>query len=60
MEDLINAMWHKSSYSGGNNNCIEVAVTERVGIRDTKDRSAGYLVTTPGAWLAFINKVGDR
>lgn len=59
MEKITN--WHVSSFSGGNNNCVEVAVaTEVVGIRDTKDRLAGHITVTPDAWTAFTSKVTER
>jgi hypothetical protein len=53
--------WRKSSYSsGGEGNCVEVALaTETVGIRDTKDRSAGHIAVTPDAWAAFTSKVNQ-
>jgi hypothetical protein len=54
------AEWKTSSYTGEQGNCVEVRLATVVGVRDTKDRSAGYLVTTPGAWTAFLNKVANR
>jgi hypothetical protein len=47
--NLTNATWIKSSYSGGNGgSCVEVSVTARtVGIRDSKDRTAGHLAVPP-------------
>ena len=48
-------LWRKSSYSGGSGgDCVEVAdATNAVVVRDTKDRDAGTLAFTAGAWLAF-------
>ncbi|MFC4060602.1 DUF397 domain-containing protein [Planomonospora corallina] len=56
-EDLSDAVWHKSSYSGGNGgSCVEVASLSggRVGVRDSKDRSGPVLVFTPAEWRAFL------
>ena len=46
--------WRKSSYSGSNGGeCIEVAATETVLVRDTADRTGPLLTFTPDAWRAF-------
>ncbi|MFJ4339460.1 DUF397 domain-containing protein [Streptomyces sp. NPDC088915] len=46
--------WHKSTYSGDNDNCVEVAHNlPRVRVRDTKDHARGELTATPAAWSAF-------
>ncbi|MBT2609915.1 DUF397 domain-containing protein [Streptomyces sp. ISL-87] len=48
--------WRKSTYSGQNDNCVEVAtnVPGAVSVRDTKDHSQGAFEASPGAWSAFI------
>ncbi|WP_084628465.1 DUF397 domain-containing protein [Amycolatopsis nigrescens] len=47
--------WRKSTYSGDKENCVEVAIgSDAVGVRDTKNRQAGHLAITPGAWRAFL------
>ncbi|MGW1679522.1 DUF397 domain-containing protein [Saccharopolyspora sp. NPDC002376] len=50
--------WRKSSYSGGQTNCVEVG---RVGggaaVRDSKNRSAGHLTTTPDQWSTFLGAI---
>jgi hypothetical protein len=48
-------LWRKSSYSGSSGgDCVEVADTANtVVVRDTKDRDAGTLAFTAGAWAAF-------
>ncbi|MFE5898532.1 DUF397 domain-containing protein [Streptomyces sp. NPDC056488] len=46
--------WHKSTYSGDNDNCVEVADNlPLVHVRDTKDHARGELTATPAAWSAF-------
>ncbi|MFE6710272.1 DUF397 domain-containing protein [Streptomyces sp. NPDC057695] len=47
--------WHKSTYSGDNDNCIEVAdnAPSVIRVRDTKDHAKGELTATPAAWTAF-------
>ncbi|WP_020670683.1 DUF397 domain-containing protein [Amycolatopsis nigrescens] len=48
--------WQKSSYSGGGEECVEVALEPaEVGVRDTKDRDGGQLTFTPSAWYAFCH-----
>jgi Domain of unknown function (DUF397) len=46
--------WRKSSYSGGDNNCVEVASTDaRVAVRDSKNPSGAALTVSASAWRAF-------
>jgi hypothetical protein len=53
--DLISAVWRKSSYSGTNGACIEVAGTGRlINIRDSTDRDGAVLVVTGEAWSGFV------
>lgn len=62
MDDLSNATWRKSSYSGGNGgNCVEVAVLPDSGraVRDSKDPDGGALVFGTGEWMAFIERMKD-
>ena len=51
--------WHKSTYSGGEGNCVEVAGLAEGGIavRDSKDPDGSVLVFTPDAWKAFITGI---
>jgi hypothetical protein len=46
--------WRKSSYSGSNGGeCVEVASTEAVMVRDTSDRNGPMLAFASAAWFAF-------
>jgi hypothetical protein len=57
---LTRAAWRKSSHSGNNGGCVEVAgLTGAVGVRDSKDPDGPALVVTPGAWRAFADQVKD-
>jgi len=48
-------MWRKSSYSGSETECVEVAMTPNVvGVRDTKDRDGGTLSLSTSAWSALL------
>lgn len=59
MRDLTGATWRKSSRSGAQGNCVEVAdnLTEVVGVRDSKDAAGPALVFAPGAWESFLGAV---
>ncbi|RCW45852.1 uncharacterized protein DUF397 [Halopolyspora algeriensis] len=47
--------WRKSSYSGQDTNCVEVGrVAGGAAVRDSKDRSAGYVTITGTQWRAFV------
>jgi hypothetical protein len=56
---LARASWRKSSYSGGSQNCVEVAagLPGAVGVRDSKDPGGPALVVTPASWRAFTARV---
>lgn len=50
------ATWRKSSFSGGNGNCVEVAFLDNghVAVRDSKDHGTGpVLIYTAAEWHAF-------
>ena len=50
----MDSNWRKSSYSGSNGGeCVEVATTGAVLVRDTADRSGPMLTFTAEAWRAF-------
>jgi hypothetical protein len=49
--------WMKSSYSGSQANCVEVAVRGGVLVRDTKDRGGPVLRFTPATWRRFADQM---
>jgi hypothetical protein len=56
--DPTRARWRKSTRSGGQGNCVEVADTPTaIGMRDSKDRSGPVLVFTRSEWQAFVDGV---
>jgi hypothetical protein len=62
MEQVDNATWRTSSFSGSNGgNCIESATVPGVVlVRDTKDDGNGpVLAFTPAAWAAFTASLKD-
>ncbi|WP_216214346.1 DUF397 domain-containing protein [Amycolatopsis aidingensis] len=50
-------IWRKSSRSANTNSCVEVSVGSAVGVRDTKDRSAGALHLPLAGWRAFTDTI---
>lgn len=54
--DPRRALWRTASYSGGvNSECVEVAPDGGwVGVRDSKNPTAGQLTVGQSAWRAFI------
>lgn len=60
-EDLKSLSWHKSSFSGGAENCVEVARSADGGcwVRDTKDRDRPAQYFTAGEWAAFVQSLKD-
>jgi hypothetical protein len=61
VEHLGRYRWRKSSYSGnGGTDCVEVgapATSDRVLVRDTKDRGGPVLRFSPAAWRRFAAQV---
>ncbi|WP_330179966.1 DUF397 domain-containing protein [Nocardia sp. NBC_01503] len=59
--DLTGADWFKSSHSGGNNECVEIAwlAGGHVGVRDSKNPDGPALVFAPGEWDAFAAGIED-
>ncbi|APD18505.1 DUF397 domain-containing protein [Streptomyces phage Ididsumtinwong] len=57
---MTEPVWRTSTYSGSNDNCVEVADnTPRVLVRDTKDHGAGMLTVAPAAWSSFTSFASD-
>ncbi|WP_405899943.1 DUF397 domain-containing protein [Streptomyces sp. NBC_00727] len=52
-----NLVWVKSSFSGNQGNCVEVANLPGGGraVRDSKDQSGPVLAFADGEWRAFID-----
>lgn len=60
--DLVGALWRKSSRSGGEGQCVEVAFLGdgRVAVRDSKDAGHGpALMFTSAEWAAFSAGMAD-
>ena len=49
--------WRVSSYSDNGGDCVEVAIADIVGVRDTKNRDGGQLDVAPAAWLAAVARL---
>lgn len=51
--------WTKSSYSGGNGACVEVATptTGAIAVRDSKDPDGPRLTFDNAAWNTFVADV---
>ncbi|MGW5876586.1 DUF397 domain-containing protein [Nocardiopsis terrae] len=47
--------WHKSTYSDGGSNCVEVrGSASGAAVRDTQNRELGHLSVPPAEWTAFL------
>ena len=58
--DLARAHWRKSSYSGGANDCLEVAeLGERAAVRDSKDISRGPLLFPKAVMRALVGGIAS-
>jgi hypothetical protein len=55
------AVWRKTSHSGANGDCVEVAcpASGLVAVRDSKDPGGPRLAFTPGQWTAFTTALRE-
>ncbi len=62
MSDRTEFHFHKSSYSGAQGECVEVAVNvpALAAVRDSKDTGGPALVFTADAWRVFVAGVRGR
>ncbi|MGY0057977.1 DUF397 domain-containing protein [Streptomyces sp. LZ34] len=52
------AHWRKSSYSGGNDDCVELAITQgHIAVRDSKRTDLAYASFTAAAWREFVSAI---
>ncbi|HMH89822.1 MAG TPA: DUF397 domain-containing protein [Streptosporangiaceae bacterium] len=55
---MIRYDWRKSSYSGGQGNCVEIApVREGTAVRDSKNPAGPVLRFPADSWRAFLGAV---
>jgi hypothetical protein len=59
---LDGAVWHKSSHSGTQGNCVQVATNLPgiVAVRDSKDPDGGVLRVSRGSWRGFVKDLQGR
>jgi hypothetical protein len=56
--DLMHARWRKSSYSGGANDCVEVAeLGEHTAVRDSKDIGRRPLLFSKAAMRSLVSEI---
>ncbi|GAB3183925.1 uncharacterized protein DUF397 [Micromonospora palomenae] len=60
--ELIGATWRKSTRSGVQGDCVEVAdnLPGVVGVRDSKDPAGPVLTFDPQTWRAFVTFAKGR
>lgn len=58
--DVAQARWQKSSYSGGANDCVEVAALgDHAAVRDSKDISRRPLLFSKPAMRALVSEIAS-
>jgi hypothetical protein len=56
--DLADATWFTSSYSNGQGECVEVAMTGgQVAVRDSKNPDGPAIAVAAAAWTAFVGGI---
>lgn len=56
--DLSRAIWRKSSYSGTQTNCVEIAsVGMAIAARDSKDPDGPKMIISRAQWRDFVDGV---
>ncbi|MCI4062286.1 DUF397 domain-containing protein [Micromonospora sp. R77] len=62
MTEMTEARWRKSSYSGNEGNCVEVAdnLPNVVCVRDSKDIAGPALTFGAVQWDSFVEFVKDQ
>jgi hypothetical protein len=56
--DLSRALWRKSTYSGGNGSCVEIAdLGTAAAVRDSKDRNGPKLIFPADEWRSFVDSI---
>jgi hypothetical protein len=58
-QDLSRAAWRKSTYSGQDGNCVEIAsnLPGVIAVRDSKDPDGPVLGFTHSDWALFIRGI---
>ncbi|MGW4525206.1 DUF397 domain-containing protein [Amycolatopsis sp. NPDC004378] len=62
-EEIWEENGFKSSWSGNDDNCVEVVfvpTADVVGVRDTKDREGGQLVLPTATWRGLVTVVRSK
>ncbi|MFJ6197266.1 DUF397 domain-containing protein [Micromonospora sp. NPDC092111] len=61
MVNLTSARWRKSTRSGNQGNCVEVAdnLPDVIAVRDSKDPNGPALIFASTAWKAFTRHLSS-
>jgi hypothetical protein len=61
MSEIVPDAWRRSSFSGGGNNCVEVAEgPSHIQVRDSKNPGGPRLRLTRAAFAAYLDAVAAR